>query len=191
MKKNKSILIEVSARHIHLSQKDLESLFGENYQLKKLKDLTQPGDFAAEETLSVSANNKEISNIRIVGPIRKDTQVELSMTDAFHLGINPIIRISGEISGTPGIDIIGPKGGIKIEQGVIIAKRHIHCNLKEAEELGIKNKENVSVKIDSERGLVFDNVEIRVSDNYKLAMHIDTDEANAAGINKKSFGVLL
>ena len=188
---NKIIPIEVSARHIHLSRKDLEALFGDGYQLKKIKDLTQPGDFAAEEALDVSSNGKEIENIRIVGPARKETQIELSMTDALHLGLKPEVRISGSIDGTQGIDIIGPKGGIKIQKGVIVAKRHIHCNLKEAKELGLKNKEIVSVKTEGERGLVFDNVEIRVDDKYKLVMHLDTDEGNASGINKKSKGLLI
>lgn len=187
----KKIPIEISARHIHLSMKDLEALFGKGYKLKKLKELGQPGDFSAEETLNVSNNGREINNIRIVGPVRKETQIELSMTDAFKLGMEIPIRISGDIIGTPGIDIIGPKGGIKIDKGVIIAKRHIHANEKEAKELGIKNGLEVSVIIDGERGLVFGNVEARVDDKYKLSMHLDTDEGNAAGINKKSSGNLI
>ena len=186
----KTIPIEVSARHIHLSQKDLEALFGDGYQLKKMKDLTQPGDFAAEEVLTISNGNKEIPDIRIVGPARKETQIELSMTDAFYLELKPEVRISGSIDGTQGIDIIGPKGGIKIQKGVIVAKRHIHCNFEEAEGLGFKNKDIVSVKVDGKRGLIFDNVEIRVDKKYKLVMHLDTDEGNASGINKKSKGLL-
>ena len=187
----KIVPIEVSARHIHLSQKDLEALFGDGYLLKKMNDLTQPGDFAAEEMVNITNNGKEIANIRIVGPVRENTQIELSMTDAFYLGLNLPVRISGDIDNTPGIDIIGPKGEIKIEKGAIIAKRHIHCNLKEAKELGLENKEIVSVKVGGERGLVFDNVEVRADNKYKLAMHLDTDEGNAAGIDKKSKGLLI
>lgn len=185
------ILVEVSARHIHLSVKDLEALFGIGYKLKKRKDLTLPGDFSAEEILTISNKGRKIENVRVVGPSRSKTQVELSTSDALYLGIEPRVRVSKDLDKTPGIDIIGPKGGIKITEGTIVPKRHIHCNQKEAEELGLKDKEDVSIKVLGERGLIFDNVEVRIDENYKLVMHLDTDEGNAAGINKTGEGELI
>ncbi len=188
---NQRIPIEVSARHIHLSQKDLEALFGKNYKLKKLRQLTQPCDFAAEETVNLKVNSKILKNIRIVGPTRDKTQVEISMTDAINLGINPCIRNSGDIKGTPGAILISPKKKIVFKEGIIIAARHIHCATNEAKELGLKNGMVVSVKIDGKRGIIFNNVLIRVKDDYKLCLHLDTDEGNAAGIDKKGKGLLL
>ena len=186
----KKIPIEVSARHIHLSQKDLEALFGKGYKLKKLKQLSQPNDFAARETLDIQAGFKKIKNIRIVGPTRKETQVELSRTDAIYLKLNPPIRLSGNLKGTPGIILIGPKRKIKIRRGVIIPWRHIHCSIKEAEKLGLKEGMIVSVRVKGKRSLTFCNVKIRVGENYKLCMHVDTDEGNAAGIIKKGTGII-
>lgn len=185
------IPIEISARHIHLSQNDLEALFGAGYQLKKQSELTQPEDFSAEETLTVENNGRKIENIRIVGPVREKTQVELSKTDAIYLKIDPPIRLSGDVSGSAGLDLIGPAGKISMGEGVIISWRHIHCNSDEAEKLEIKNEDIVSVELAGDRGVVFRNVRVRVGDNYKLAMHIDTDEGNAAGINKTGEGELL
>jgi len=187
---SKNIPVEVSARHIHLSQKDLEKLFGENYQLKKLKNLTLPGEFAAKEKVEIKTLKTKLS-LRIVGPVRENTQVELSITDAIKLGVKPIIKISGDIKNTPGAVLAGPKGKIKINAGVIVAQRHIHCTPKEAEELGLKNKQIVSVKINGKRGLVFNQVKIRIKDNYKLVMHVDTDEGNAGGVNQKTVGFLI
>ena len=185
------IPIEVSARHIHLSQKDLEAVFGNNYQLKKMRQLTQPSDFATEEILDVQFGQKILSGIRIVGPTRKETQIELSTTDAVYLGITPKIKKSGDLKGTLGITLIGPKNKIEIEEGVIIPWRHIHCNPKEAKELDLENGMMVSIKIEGNRALIFNNVIVRVDDNYKLCMHLDTDEGNAAGIVKKGEGILL
>jgi len=187
----KKILIEVSARHIHLSQSDMEALFGKSYQLKKIRDLSQTGEFATNETLTISTGLKEIPNVRIVGPVRKKTQVEISLTDAFNLGLKVPLRISGDIKNTPGINLISQRGGIKIKNGVIVAQRHIHCNSAEAKKLKLKNRQLISVKVLGERSLTFHGVKVRIGDNYKLAMHIDTDEGNAAGINKKGYGVLL
>lgn len=187
------IPIEVSARHLHLSQKDLETLFGEGYELTKFKDLTQLSDFAAEEFLTVKLGDREIKNIRIVGPVRNETQVELSLTDSLVLGIKSPVRISGDIQGTPGISLKNEKNGneISLEKGVIVSHRHIHCNPKEAEELETKNGDMVSVKVEGDRGLIFENVAVRVGEKYKLSMHIDTDEANSAGIDKKSVGFIV
>ena len=187
----KIIPIEVSARHIHLCQEDLEKLFGVGYQLKKLKQLTQPCDFAAEETLTIKNDGQIISDVRIVGPVRGETQVEISKTEAVNLGINSALRESGDIEGTSGITLIGPKGELKIEKGVIIALRHIHCSPEEAKNLKIKDGEMVSLKIEKERSIIFNNIKVRVRDDYKLCAHIDTDEGNAAGIDKKAEGKLV
>jgi len=188
---NREVPIEVSARHIHLSQKDLEGLFGKGYKLKRLKQLTQPSDFAAKETLDIQVGPEKIEKVRIIGPTRKQTQVELSITDAIGLGINPPIRISGNLKGTPGIALAGPKKKIKIKQGVIVAQRHIHCTAKEAKKFGLKNRTAVSVKVEGSRALIFHNVKVRIDKNFRFCMHIDTDEGNAAGINKKAKGFLI
>ena len=187
--RKKKIPIEISARHIHLSQRDLEALFGRGYKLKKLKQLTQSSDFAAKETLNIQVGSKKISKVRIVGPPRKQTQVELSLTDAIYLGIKPPIRKSGDLKGTPGITLISPKKKIKIKSGVIIPWRHIHCNPKEAKALRLK-KGMVSVGIKGTRSLTLHNVRIRVNKDYRLCIHLDTDEGNAAGIIKKGEGII-
>jgi len=185
------VIIEVSARHIHLNKDTLEALFGEGYELKKAKQLTQPSDFAAEETIDISANGKEIKAIRIVGPVRKETQIEVSLTDIFELGIAPVFKNSGDVENTPGITLIGPKGKIEIKNGLIIALRHIHCNPREAERNGLREGDFVSVKTTGKRAITFHDVLIRVNKDYHLCMHIDTDEGNAAGIIKKSEGVIV
>lgn len=178
------ILVEVSARHAHLSQKDLEALFGNGYKLKIKKQLSQPSEFAAEETVSIK-NLK----FRIIGPAREKTQVELSKTDAIFLGIDAPVRLSGDVANSPGVVLIGPAGEAQIKEGVIIAERHIHCNKTEAKKLGLKNK--VSVEINSERPVVFKNIKVRVQDDFKLCLHLDTDEGNACGINKTGEGKIL
>ena len=187
----KIIPVEVSARHMHLSKKDLEILFGKDYELRKFKQLSQPSDFASEETLDIEANGKIISKVRIVGPEREKTQIEISKTDAVFLGVNPPLKISGDLDNSCGIKLIGPEGEVELSEGVIIAKRHIHCATDEAKKLGFKNNDVVSVKIGDERPVIFEDVVIRVKDNYKLCMHIDTDEGNAAGINKIGEGSIL
>ena len=184
----KEIPIEVSARHIHICQKDLEKLFGKGYKLRKLKSLSQPSDFAAKETLDVKNGSRKISNLRIVGPPREKTQVELSVTDAVGLGIKSVLKESKDIKGTPGIFLIGPKKRLKIKEGVIVPLRHIHCAPKEAERLGWKNGQMVSVEVKGKRAVIFQKVKIRINKNYRLCMHIDTDEGNAAGINRKGKG---
>jgi len=191
----RKIPIEISARHIHLSRKDLEALFGKNYQLKKLRELSQLGEFAAKEKIDIQnnlePNARKISNVRILGPIRNQTQVELSHTDAIFLKVKSAVRKSGDIKGTPGVVLVGPKGKIKIKEGVISAWRHIHCNLKEAQKLGLKNRMLVSVKTMGIRSITFHKVRVKVKPNYRLYMHIDTDEGNAAGIIKKGRGYLI
>ena len=187
----KKVPVEISARHIHLSQTDLEALFGKNYQLRKLKNLTQSSDFAAKETVDIQFGSRKIEKVRIIGPTREKTQVELSKTDAIKLGINPPIKSSGSTKGTPGITLIGPKKKIRIKEGVIIPWRHIHCTAEEADFLGVRKGQMVSVKVKGERAVTFHNVKIRVNKNYSLCLHLDTDEGNAAGINKKGWGVIL
>ena len=185
------IPIEVSARHIHLSQKDLEKLFGKGYKLKKLRQLNQPGDFCAEESLELGAGDKKIKGVRIVGPAREQTQVEISLTDAVFLGVTPPVRLSGDLEGSAAFTLIGPAGAIKLSEGLIIAQRHIHCGIGEAENFGLENNSLVSVKIEGERAATFHNVKVRVKDDYKICMHIDTDEGNAAGINKIGKGTII
>ena len=191
----KKIPIEISARHIHLSQKDLEALFGKGYQLKKLRELSQLGEFAAKEKIdiqnSLKPNARKISKVRILGPIRKQIQVELSHTDAIFLKVEPMVRESGNIKGTPGIILVGPKGKIKIKEGVMSARRHIHCSPKESQKLGLKNRMLVSVKTMGIRSITFHKVRVLVKPNYRLYMHLDTDEGNAAGIIKNGRGYLI
>ncbi|MFH0955791.1 MAG: phosphate propanoyltransferase [Candidatus Falkowbacteria bacterium] len=176
--------IEISARHVHLSKPDLEKLFGSSFKLSKLKDLSQTGQFAAKETVKLVGPLGQIEKVRILGPCREETQVEISETEARILGLNPPVRDSGNLAGTPGIKIIGPAGQIDLPQGVILALRHIHIDSATAENLGVKNGERVKVDTTGARDLLFENVLVRVSPDFKLAMHIDTDEANAAGIDK-------
>ncbi|MBU0547089.1 MAG: phosphate propanoyltransferase [Patescibacteria group bacterium] len=185
------IPIEVSARHIHLSKKDLEKLFGKGYKIKVLRKLYQPGEFAATETIELQVNSNRFPKLRVTGPLRKETQIELSQTDAIFLGMNVPIRKSGDFKGTPGAFLIGPKGKVKIKRGIINAWRHIHCNLQEAKKLGIKNGDLVSVKTKGTGSVTFHNVMVRVGENYKLSMHLDADEGNAARITQKGEGILL
>lgn len=185
-------IVETSARHVHLSQEHLEALFGKDYVLTKKKDLSQPGQFACEERVTIVGPKKELKGVSILGPVRKDTQVELSLTDARSIGVTAPVRESGDIAGSAPCKIIGPKGEIEIEEGVIAAKRHIHATTADAKELGVENGEVVSVKIDTDgRSLVFGDVVVRVSDSYALAMHIDTDESNAAGCGREVYGEIV
>lgn len=191
MKRKIKIPIEISARHIHLCQKDLEKLFGKRYRLKKLRDLFQPGDFAAEEILEIKTGSGKSLNLRVVGPIRDQTQVELAKTDAILLGMNPPIRDSGDLEGTPGAALIGPKGRIKLRCGVINVWRHIHCNFEEAKKLDLKDKMLVSVKVNGLGSITFHNVRVRVEKESRLCLHLDTDEGNAANIIKKGEGMII
>lgn len=174
------IRIEVSARHCHLSLSDLNKLFGKDHKLKAIKNLSEPGEFAAKETITIKTKGGQIDNLRIVGPIRKQTQVELSMTDCRRLKINPPIKVSGNLQGSLGATLIGPKGSVKIKEGVIIAKRHLHCNPAQAKKLNLKNGQSVSVKTLGERSVTFHDIEVRVRDDFDLSVHLDTDEGNAS-----------
>lgn len=185
------IPIEISARHIHLCQNDLETLFGKGYCLTKKRALTQPGEFVAEETVAVIFGDKKIPRVRVISPLREQTQLEISLTDAYNLGMKSVVRSSGDLRSTPGILLIGPEGKLDLKQGVITAWRHLHISPEEAVELGIEEKKSVSVSVQGERALVFHNVKIRLGKNYKLALHLDTDEGNAAGVIGKTFGELM
>ncbi len=188
---SKTVMVETSARHLHVSQDVLEKLFGEGAELTKKKDLSQPGQFACEEKVTVVGAKGEFK-MTILGPVRKDSQVELSLSDARKIGIPAPVRESGDIEGTPGCKLIGPKGEVEISKGVIAAKRHIHLDPKTAEEFGVQDKQIVSLKINgTERALIFGDVVIRVSPNFAPAAHLDTDEANAAGLTGNIDGEII
>lgn len=185
------VLVEISARHIHLSDADVETLFGAGYKLTVKKELSQPGQYASNEKVTLKGQKGEM-NISVLGPTRSETQVELSLTDARSLGVTAMIRESGEIQGTNGITIIGPCGTVEAPQGVIAAKRHIHMTGADATNYGVTNGQIVEVKIDTNgRSLTFGDTVVRVSEKYALAMHIDTDEANAAAIAGSAQGEII
>lgn len=173
-------IVETSARHVHVTEETLAILFGEGHQLTKKKDLSQPGQFACEERIDVVGPKKTLTGVSILGPVRPEDQVELSATDARSIGIAAPVRESGELAGTPGCKLVGPCGEVEIDHGVIIAKRHIHMTPEDAAAFGVKDKQIVWVKISTpERSAILGDVVVRVSTKYALAMHIDTDEANA------------
>lgn len=185
------IPIEASGRHIHLSQKDLDTLFGENYTLTKVKDLSQPGQYACKERVSITGPKGTLKNVVILGPVRKDTQIEVSLTDAKVLGIDAPIRQSGEVENTPGITITSEKASINTSSGVIVAKRHIHIEEKDKHKYNVEDGEIVKVKVFSSRPLIFDDVVIRVSPKFKTFMHIDYDEANACNFKQGDLGIII
>ena len=188
---NKKLKIEISARHIHLKKSDFEKLFGEGVELSVKTELSQPGMFAANEMVSIKNDNFQIDNLRIVGPLRGYTKIELSKTETRKFKINPPLRRSGDIENSLGMIVIGPKGETEISEGVIIAKRHIHMTPKDAEEINAKDGDLLKVKTAGERGLIFENVVARVDENFSLAMHIDTDEGNAGGVERRGEGEII
>ena len=190
-KQEKRVPIGVSNRHIHLSKDDLFVLFGENYALTPQKELSQPGQFAAQETVTLVGPKGTLEKVRILGPSRKDTQVEISATDCYKLGIKPIIRDSGQLEGTPGLQIVGPLGNVELKSGVMVASRHIHLTLEDAKEWSLNDGDRVRVHIQSKRPMIFEDVLIRVNEHYHKEMHLDLDEANAALIDGQSQGVLM
>jgi putative phosphotransacetylase len=193
----KKILIEVSARHLHLSKADAAIIFGEGYNFNFLKKLSQPEYFSTQETVRIvyqgEKGEKSLENLRIIIPFKEKTQLELAKTDARSLGADPPVRLSGNIEKTPGFKIIGPAGELVKNEGMIIAKRHLHISTEEAKEFNLKNGAEINVRAgeDGERELVFHKVVVRVADNFKLAMHIDTDEGNAAGISGHCLGEII
>ncbi|MBQ3639985.1 MAG: phosphate propanoyltransferase [Clostridia bacterium] len=186
------VLVETSARHIHLTAEAVEILYGKGAELTVKKMLSQPGQFASGNDKITLVGPKGTLAVSVLGPVRKANQVELSYSDARSLGLSGVpVRESGDLAGTPGLKMVGPAGEIEIEEGVIIAKRHIHFHTKDAEALGVKDKQIVSVKLDTDRPVIFGDVVCRVSDNYALAMHIDTDECNAASAFGTVYGEIV
>ena len=180
---NFKVTVGLSNKHVHLCKEHIDILFGEGHVLTPIKDLSQPGQFACDEKVDLVGPKRTIKGVRILGPARKETQVEISLADGFTLGINGLpIRDSGKTEGTPGIKLVGPKGEVELDKGVIAASRHIHMHTSDAEKYGLKDKDLVSVKVGGLRGLVFDNVLIRVNEDYALDMHLDVEEGNAAGL---------
>lgn len=186
------ILVETSARHVHVTEEHLKILFGENAALSVKKMLSQPGQYASNERVTVVGPKKELAGVSILGPVRPATQVEISLTDARSIGVAAPIRESGDIAGTPGCKLVGPCGEVEITEGVIAAKRHIHMTPDDAKRFGVEDKEVVSVKIDTpDRSAVFGDVVVRVSEKFALAMHIDTDESNAAACGMSAYGEIV
>jgi putative phosphotransacetylase len=174
--------IGISNRHLHLSQEDANTLFGANYQCTQMKELSQPGQYACEETLTIKGPKGEISGVRVLGPYRKFTQVEILASDNYKLGTKAPVKESGDLEGSAEIEIIGPKGSVQLRQGLIVAQRHIHMSVADAENFGVKNGDIVKVATPGERAVIFENVVVRASDRFALDMHLDMDEANGAGL---------
>ncbi|MDD4377529.1 MAG: phosphate propanoyltransferase [Eubacteriales bacterium] len=180
------VKIGLSNKHLHLSQEHLDILFGKGYQLVPTKPLVQPGQFAAEEKVDIVGPKSTLKGIRVLGPVRPETQVELSMTDARTIGIKAPVRESGKLEGTPGCKLVGPCGEVELDHGVMVALRHVHLNDQQALEAGVKDGDMVSIKIEGERGLTFDNVLVRAGSKHEREVHLDTDEGNAAGCGPNS-----
>ena len=183
-------IVETSARHVHLTQATVETLFGAGHTLTNKKDLSQPGQFACEEKVTV-VGPKGSLKASVLGPTRPADQVEISLTDARSIGVTALIRESGDVEGSFGCKLVGPCGEVEIANGVIAAKRHIHMTPADAEALGVCDKEIVGVKLDTERSIIFGDVVVRVSPKFALAMHIDTDEANAAAAAGTVYGEIV
>ena len=187
-----NVLVETSARHMHITQEHLEILFGKGYELTKKKDLSQPGQYACAERVDVVGPKKTLPGVSILGPVRPATQVELSLTDARSIGVVAPIRESGDIAGTGACKLVGPKGEVEISEGVIAAKRHIHMTPADAAEMDVKDKDIVCVKVETEgRTTIFGDVVVRVNENFALAMHIDTDESNAGCVAPGTMGEVI
>ena len=189
----KRIPIEISARHLHITQKDLETLFGSGYQLTNMKDLNQPGEFAANETVAIIGPNRRVfEKVRILGPTRPITQVELSYSDGIYLGMNLPHRLSGNIEGSAPVTLVGPKGALHLKEGAIRAMRHIHMSPEQAAKWGIVQGQKVDLRTPSDRSVVFNDVVVRIVEDLNLTMHVDTDEANAAGLDPRgAYGVIV
>lgn len=178
-KKTNKIPVSISARHIHLTREALDTLFGEGYELTVFRELSQPGQYASNEKLTIAGPKGSFEGVRILGPLRNACQVEISMTDARKLGINPPVRSSGNIKDSASIILIGPCGSVMLEEGCIVAERHIHMSTADAQRYGVSDMEKVMVKVHNAKGGILDNVFVRVRDDFELDMHIDTDDANA------------
>lgn len=186
------VLIETSARHVHVTEETFKILFGEDKSLTPKNELSQPGQFAAEERVIVVGPRNKIERVIILGPFRKDNQVEVSATDARTLGVEAVVRESGDIKGSSGCKLVGPKGEVELKEGVIVAKRHIHATTEDAEALGLKDRQIVSVDVNNDvRSITYKDVTVRVRDDFALAMHIDTDESNAGAIGPNTYGTII
>ena len=186
-----SVLIEGSARHVHLKREDVETLFGKGFQLSKKRDLLQPGEFLTDEKVTLTGPRGKIERVSVLGPERKATQAEISLTDARVLGVTAPVRLSGDIAGSAPIRLEGPAGSADLTEGCVVAKRHLHVTPADAEKLGITGRDTVRVKVGGERALVFDEVSVRVSENFYTEVHLDYDEMNAAGLSGEVYGELI
>jgi putative phosphotransacetylase len=187
----KFIPVNMSNRHIHVTKEHLEVLFGKGHELTNMKDLSQPGQFACDEKVDIVGPKSTLKGVRILGPVRPATQLEISMFDARTMGVEAMVRPSGKIQGTPGCTIVGPKGQVEIKEGVIVAARHIHLHTSDSEKFGLKDRDIVKVKVGNERAIIFENVMVRVHPEYALDMHIDIEEGNAAGIQNGTLGEII
>ncbi len=187
----KLVPVSLSNRHIHVSQEHLEILFGKGHELTKMKDLSQPGQYACDEKVDVVGPKSTLKGVRILGPVRPETQLEISMYDARTMGVEGVVRPSGKIQGTPGCTLVGPAGQVEIKEGVIVAARHIHLHTSDGEKFGLKDRDIVKVRVGNERAVVFENVMVRVHPDFALDMHIDIEEGNAAGIQNGTMGEII
>ncbi|MDO4552528.1 MAG: phosphate propanoyltransferase [Bacillota bacterium] len=183
--------VGLSNKHLHVCQADLETLFGKGYQLTPAKDLVQPGQYACEEKVEIVGPKGSLKGVRILGPCRPETQVELAMTDARAIGVAAPVRESGKLEGTPGVKLVGPAGTVELDHGAIVALRHVHLSPEQAKEAGVKDKQMVSLRFEGERGLTFDNVLVRSGEGHFLEIHLDTDEGNAGGISNGQLGEIV
>lgn len=185
------IKVEASGRHIHLSRQDADQLFGVGYQFTKVKDLSQPGQFACKERVTLTGPKGSLQNVIVLGPERKQSQAEVSLTDALVLGIKAPIRQSGDIKGSPGVTVSNGNRSVVLEEGIIVAKRHIHITPEDAKKFNVVDGEIVKVKVSGERPVIFEDTVVRVNKDFRTAMHIDYDEANSCGYTKESWGIIL
>ncbi len=191
LRAQKPVITNVSNRHIHLCAADMEKLFGAGYSLQKIKDLMQPGEHACRETVTITGAKGSIEKVRILGPLRKATQVEISLTDSIKIGVKAPVRSSGDVKGSAPITITGPAGKVELPEGCIVAKRHVHMTPADASFYGIADNDMISIRCGGARGLVFENVVARVSEKMALECHLDTDEANAAGIKNGDMIIIM
>lgn len=187
----KFVPVAMSNKHVHISKEHLAILFGADHELTKMKDLSQPGQFACDEKVDIVGPKSTLKGVRILGPERPETQIELSVFDARTLGVDAVVRASGNTAGTPGCTIVGPKGQVVIDHGVIVAARHIHMHTDDAPKFGVKDRDVVKVRMGKERAVVFENVVVRVHPEFALDMHIDIEEGNAAGIQNGDQGEII
>lgn len=179
---NNLVPVGLSNKHLHLSNEHIEILFGKGHELTNIKDLGQPGQYACDEKVDIVGPKGTLKGVRVLGPARSKTQIEISFADGFVLGVKPEVKDSGDLAGSPGAKIVGPKGEVMVEECIIAAARHIHMHTSDAQNFGVVDKDTVRVKVEGKRGLIFENVLVRVSPSYALEMHVDIEEGNAAGL---------